>query len=194
MIEARPEEEELELVRRASSGDAAALGELVRRHRGAVYQFARRLTKDATLAEDVLQDTFIAAVTHLADWRGEGSFKGWLFAIARKAVLRTRRRRAGEPDRHEPIDSLVELGARAGWGAPSDPEVLAGQREERALFEAALATLDEDDREILLLRDVEGLTGDETARAIGLAVPAMKSRLHRARLRLVAALRTGGLS
>jgi len=182
-----------ELARRASSGDRAAFSALVATHRGAVFGFARRLTRDADLAADVMQETFLTALQKLAGWRGEGSLRGWLLSIARSQVLLARRRRAGEPAVFEPVESLPELGLEAGWGAPLDPLALAERVEAQSGLERALAALPDEAREVLLLRDVEGLSGDETAAALGLSVAAMKSRLHRARLQLVAAVKRGGL-
>jgi RNA polymerase sigma-70 factor (ECF subfamily) len=73
-----------------------------------------------------------------------------------------------------------------------DPEALAGRLETQAMLERALASLGDEDREVIVLRDLEGLSGEETAQALGLSLPAMKSRLHRARLRLLAAVKGGG--
>jgi RNA polymerase sigma-70 factor (ECF subfamily) len=186
--------DDLQLVQQARDGNARAFSELVVSHRGPVFRFARRLLKDDAAAEDVLQETFLTAHRRLGTWRGEGSFKSWLFAIARSEVLMQRRRRVGEPKDWEPMESLPELGAEAGWGQAMDPQALSERLEERSHLEAALGTLDEAEREVLLLRDVEGLSGEDTATALGLTLPAMKSRLHRARLRLVAAVKKGGLS
>jgi RNA polymerase sigma-70 factor (ECF subfamily) len=174
---------------RAQTGDRVAFTELVKGHRGAVFRFARHLTPDAASAEDVLQETFITALQRLAEYRGEGSFKGWLFAIARTKAWQQRRLRRGEPETWEPVESLETLAQAAGYGSPLNPEEFASRVEQRALLEAALALLPLEEREAVVLRDVEGLSGEETAAALNLALPAMKSRLHRGRLRLVAALR-----
>lgn len=182
-----------ELARRASAGDRAAFAALVAAHRGAVFGFARRLTRDPSQAADVMQETFLAALARLPGWRGEGSLRGWLLAIARTQALLARRRRAGEPADFEQVESLPELGLEAGWGAALDPQALAERVEARSALERALDRLPDDAREVLLLRDVEGLSGDETAAALGLSVAAMKSRLHRARLQLLAAVKRGGL-
>lgn len=161
-------------------------------HRAAVFHFARRLTHDAALAEDILQDTLVTAFKSLDAWRGEGSIRGWLFSIARSRVLMAKRRRAGEPETFEDTDTLPQLGLEAGWGAAMDPEALASRLEQQSVLERALAALDDEDREIVVLRDLEGLSGEETAQALGLSLAAMKSRLHRARLRLVSAVKKGG--
>jgi RNA polymerase sigma-70 factor, ECF subfamily len=178
--------EEAELVGRAVRGDRAAFEALVRAHRGAVYRFALRMTRDEAAAEDVLQETFLSALRHLEGWRGEGGVRPWLLAIAHRQLLRRVRRRAAEPAQHEALDSLEVLGLEAGWGSPLEAEALRERLERRAVLEAALARLDEPERAVLWWRDVEGLSGEATAQLAGLTVPAMKSRLHRARLRLVA--------
>ena len=182
--------EDVSLVERASRGDRQAMNALVHRHRGAVFQFARRILADAALAEDVLQETFIAAHASLASFRGAGTVKGWLLAIARAKAATALRRRAGEPATFDPVDSLEVLGARAGWGHPLSPEDLASRVEQRSLLERALAALATDEREVVVLRDVEGLSGDETAAAVGISIAAMKSRLHRGRLQLLAQVKS----
>ena len=175
-------------MREAAGGDRVAFERLVERHQAAVYRFVRTLAAERGPAEDALQETFLAAWRSAAGFRG-GSLRSWLLAIARHALYRQHRRRAGEPERHE---SLESLGERAGWGAPPDPAALALRRERRERLQAALASLAAADREILLLRDAEGLSGEDTAAALGLGLAAMKSRLHRARLRFAAELRRGG--
>jgi RNA polymerase sigma-70 factor (ECF subfamily) len=183
-----------ELARRAASGDPAAFADVVRRHRGTIFHFARRLVRDPALAEDVLQETFLAAHASLSTFRGEGSMKSWLLAIARTRALTLLRKKSGEPADFESVETLEGLGAKAGWGRPLDPEVLAQRLEQVAVLEKALSTLPEGEREVVLLRDVEGLSGEETAAALGLTVAAVKSRLHRGRLQLLATVKAGGAS
>lgn len=181
-------DDEPALVARARTGDAAAFEALVLRHQGAVYRFARALTRDDARAEDALQETFLSALSALPSWRGESSLRTWLLVIARNACLRAHRR-----DREVATDDddLGPLGADAGWGC-DDPEAALARREARDVVARALEALDDDDRALLLLREVEGLSGDETAAVLGVSTAAMKSRLHRARLRFAAALRRGG--
>lgn len=189
--EGRPRElsSDLELLRRTQAGDRAAFSALVERHQAAVFRFARSLSGDSAAAEDALQETFIAAWRHVAQFREEGSVKGWLFSITRNAVLSARRWEAARPVAYEP--SLEALGLAAGWG--DDRPGLAAALERRDSVERALSKLSAEDREILLLRDVEGLSGEEASSVLGLSLPAVKTRLHRARLRLAGALREGGL-
>lgn len=178
------------VVERAARGDASARRLLVEQHRAAVFRLLRRLARDDAQAEDLTQETFITALEHLGAWRGEGSVKGWLLSIARSRFLMSRR---GGAARHEPQDdaSLESLGLAAGWGAPMDPEALTARLEEQTVLEQALAGLDAEAREVITLRDLEGLSGEETAQVLGLSLAAMKSRLHRARLALVASVKKG---
>jgi RNA polymerase sigma-70 factor, ECF subfamily len=169
-----------DLLSQSASGDAQAFEAFVLRHRGAVWRFARSLSRDAALAEDALQEAFLAAWRNAASFHGEGPALAWMLAITRHAVYRQHRVRVGEPVR---MESLAELGEAAGWGADPDPlEVLVAQDEVRR----ALDRMGVEDRELLLLREVEGLTNEACADLLGIGLPALKSRLHRARLRFVA--------
>lgn len=180
-----PHEDDRSLITRIARGDQQALPPLVERHRDAAWRVIRMRVSDDATAEDALQETFLGV------WRGAGSLDGdapvrsWILGIARRQAARTWRRRAGEPDHTEP---LADLGKAAGWGGP-DPELAASRAEQDHLLHAALDRLPAEDREVLTLRDLEGLSGPEAADALGIGLPALKSRLHRARLRLMAELR-----
>ena len=159
---------------------------VVEEHQAAVFRFARSIAGGDAAAEDVLQETFLAAWRGIGSFRGESSVRAWLFAIARNAVLRQHRRRADEP---RDTESLSDLGEAAGWGSDDDPERNVLEGEQRRIFDRAMQRLSAADREILLLRDIEGMSGDEAAAVIGVPLAAMKTRLHRARLRLAANVR-----
>lgn len=174
-----------ELVARSARGDDEAFGVLVSRHQASVFRLARAMTHGREAAEDILQQAFLAAWRALPGFRGDASIRTWLFTIVRHAAFHREARLAREPIDDTPVD---DLGLQAGWGQ-TDPERLAIQSESRARVSAALASLDPDDREVLTLRELEGLSGDETAALLGVSLGAVKSRLHRARLRLAAALR-----
>jgi len=172
-----------ELLIQAASGDANAFEVFVVRHREAVWRFVRSLTRDSASAEDALQDTFLSAWRDAAGFQGNQSAIGWLFTISRHAVYRQYRGRTGEPDR---MESLSDLGEAAGWGAEADPlDALVIQDE----VAKALARLSIEDREVLVLRENHGFSLEECAALLGLRIPALKSRLHRARLRFIAHLR-----
>lgn len=170
------------LIRRSGGGDKRAFGQLVRKHGPALQRFVRQLVKDDALTEDVVQQSLIDAYRGAASFRGDAHVKTWLFTIARNTACRTLRRQQKTDE-----VPLLELGLEAGWG--SDPEILAIRSEQTRRLKTALASLSEDDREVLWLRDIEQLTGPEAAKILDIPLGAMKSRLHRARLRLAAALR-----
>jgi len=178
------EDRDAELIRRSAEGDRLAFGELVSLHQAAVFRFARSIARTDADAEDALQETFLSAWRSAGSFRGEATVRTWFLTIARNAVLRLHRRRVDEPERMEP---LQELGVAAGWG---DPETLALQSESRQVIARALDELSVDDREIVVLRDLEGLSGEEVSNILGIGLAAMKTRLHRARLRLAAKVRT----
>ena len=176
---------DLVLVRRSAQGDREAFDTLVTRHQASVFRLARYLIGTRDEAEDVLQQTFLSAWQGAPGFRGESSIRTWLLTIARNAALTRRMRAAREPIDETPLE---DLGLRAGWGGP-DPEQLAVAAEQRDRLAVALASLVPEEREILTLRDLEGIPGDEVATMLGLSLAAMKSRLHRARLSLAAAVR-----
>ncbi|MCB1021983.1 MAG: sigma-70 family RNA polymerase sigma factor [Bryobacterales bacterium] len=176
-----------ELVERAKAGDRAAFRLIAERHGPALFRYARSLTAHREDAEDVLQEALLAALRTIAGFRGEASLRTWLFTILRHSAYRLNRRQSQAP---QASGDLETLGRAAGWGG-DDPETLVSLAEDRGRLERALRSLDADDREILLLRDVEGMSGEQASAVLGLSLAAMKSRLHRARLHLAAALRSG---
>lgn len=177
-----------ELLRESSLGDERAFAAFVERHSGGVYQWALSLTEHPADAEDVLQETFLAA------WRGASGFHGdesggaraWLLTIARRVWLRARERAKQQYFVSHDDESLELLAERAGWGGVEREDDVRSDQ-----LRAALARLTRDDRELLLLRDVEGWSSADVAHELDVSVAAMKSRLHRARLRLAAAYAQG---
>ena len=153
------------------------------RYTASVYRFLVSLQAVSDDAEDALQECFVSAWRSAATFRGSDSARGWLFSIARNALRRQHRRKVGEPDEMEPLE---QLGVRAGWGASSDFSVRLEVEDE---LEWAMGQLPREEREAVTLRDLEGLTGEEAAEALGLSLAAMKSRLHRGRLHLMGVLR-----
>ncbi|HSK76247.1 MAG TPA: sigma-70 family RNA polymerase sigma factor [Thermoanaerobaculia bacterium] len=180
--------DDADLIRRTAAGDHAAFDLLVRRHQAAVFRFARALAGQDGDAEDALQETFLAAWRGAAGWREQASVLTWLMSIARHAVYRQHRRRSGEPEDFAP---LADLGLSAGWGSSEEPQRFLARLEDRDRLARALAALSAEDREVLVLRDVEGLSAHEAAQVLGLAEGAVRTRHHRARLRLLARLKEG---
>jgi RNA polymerase sigma-70 factor (ECF subfamily) len=167
------------LLRRAGTGDAGAFEALVTRHGPALYRFAVRTCGPGRDTEDAVQDALLAAWRGAAGFRGESAARTWLLQIVVNACHRRHRRRAGEPGMLEPLDAAAGQ-PDAGTG----PEERTQAREVGRAIDRALAAMSAEAREVLVLRDVEGLSGEETAAALSLPLAAMKSRLHRARLEL----------
>jgi RNA polymerase sigma-70 factor (ECF subfamily) len=169
-------------VARAQRGDRQALEAVLVGIAPLTHRFALRMCRNAHDADDVLQDTLLSVAKHLDAFEGRASLASWVFAIARSACTRRRRGLKNQPpvsDAH-----LTE----AHDAAPS-PEARVADHELATVLSDALDGLSDEHREVILLRDVEGLTAPETASVLGISVDAVKSRLHRAREALRAALR-----
>jgi len=170
MADTLPLAEAKSLVARARAGDYAALEQLYRAYERPVYTLARRLTKSADDAEDVLQETFLEVCRSLRQWRGDGSLWGWIRTIAAsKALMRYRREKLRE---WEPLEDELGAGSRA--------EDVPLQLD----LEAALAKLPERSRAVVWLHDVEGYTHEEIAELMGMTTSFSKSQLARAHDRL----------
>lgn len=177
-----------ELLQRTAAGDPRAFTSFVERHQDAIFRFLTHRTGSVADCEDALQETFLAAYRGCGSYRGEASARAWILGIARNVSRKMYRRRAGEP---EGMESLEVLGLQAGWGDPPPSSTFLERLEHRDTLEKAMGQLSPEEREILVLRELEGLSGEEAAEVLDLSIPAMKSRLHRARLRLAAAVRGG---
>jgi len=179
-----------ELVERARAGDLAAFEALTNRYERRIYTLAMRILGNQHDAEDVTQQTFLNALEHLEDFRGDSSFATWLFRIATNAALKIIRKRRGldtvsleqSTELQDGSDTIPHPEYIADWR--QTPDRLAQQAETRRVLEQALAELDEKHRLVFLLRDVEGLSIKETAEALGLTEANVKVRLLRARLQL----------
>jgi RNA polymerase sigma-70 factor (ECF subfamily) len=172
-----------ELLERARTGDRASLEALLDRHQRQVYRFGLKMCRDEEDAKDVVQETLLAMARNVRDFRGASSVSTWLYSIARSFCIKKRRRSKFAPESEESIDAVETEANRVADTARLQDESLAGRQIEEAL-ERAIASLDPMYREILVLRDVEGLTAPEVAEVTGLTVEAVKSRLHRARVQV----------
>jgi RNA polymerase sigma-70 factor (ECF subfamily) len=161
------------------SGDDGALACLLERYAPAVHRFGAKMCRDPEDAKDVMQDTLLAAARGLRGFRGGASLSTWLFTIARSFCIKKRRQPVGSPGEVVPLES-DRTEAIASVDPP--PDRLAEEREIGDALEAAIRELEPSQREVLLLRDVEGLTAPEVAAVLGIGVEAVKSRLHRARV------------
>lgn len=176
------------LLSASAAGDTTAFDRLITGHADALHRFALSLGVSGAELDDVLQESFVSAWRAAATFRGDGTVRSWLLTIVRNAVRQSQRKTLGERAHWAPLESaesMESIADRAGWGR-TDHGAAADAHE---VVTRALAQLSAEDREILLLREIEELSGDHTAQALNLTLSAMKSRLHRARLRLAAAVR-----
>lgn len=168
----------------AQKGDRRAFDGIVRAHQDRIYRHLLRMTGSQEQALDLAQDTFIKAWEALPSWRPEARFHTWLYRIASNAALDALRRRR-----------TVEFVALAeDYDAPAQgpgPEAQLQAKQGVAALEVALGRLTPEHREIVLLREVEGLSYGELADALGIDEGTVKSRLGRARAALSAAYRRG---
>jgi RNA polymerase sigma-70 factor (ECF subfamily) len=186
-VSAPGERSESALVEAARAGSGEALESLLERHEARLYRFARRLCRHHEDAEDVLQESLLAAARGIRSFRGAAAVSTWLYTIARSFCIKKRRRSVFAPT--EVSLDTEAAGAARGVADPSRrPDEALEARHLEAALERAIGALDRPYREVLLLRDVEGLSAAEVARITGLSVPAVKTRLHRARGRLREAL------
>lgn len=164
----------------ARAGDRAALERLIEQHQARIYRFGLKMCRDPEVAKDVVQETLIAMARGVRDFRGGSSLSTWLYTIARSYCIKARRQSKFAPREVGSLDAAPEAIGVADPGPRSD-EQLGARRVEQAL-ERAIGELDGKYREVLVLRDIEGLTAPEVAAVLGISVDAVKSRLHRARL------------
>lgn len=174
--------DDLALLEAARRGDPGALDRLIERHQAQVYRFGMKMCGDQEDAKDVLQDTLLALARGVRDFRGASSMSTWLFSVARSFCIKKRRKPKSAPGPERSLESDAALeAARVADREKLPDELLAGKQLEQAI-EDALGALEPMYREVLVLRDVEGLSTAEVAEVLGTSAEAVKSRLHRARL------------
>ncbi len=181
--------DDAQLIVAARNGDVAAFEALVARYRSRVYSLALRMLQNPTDAEEVVQETFLSAYQNLPNFRGEAQFGSWLHRIcANFCLMRIRHKRVVE----EATEQLAEpeyddrghlvVGEGIDWSRRADEKV--ADAELRKVIEEAVAKLPPEYRAVFLLKDTEDMSYEEIAETVGASVPAVKSRLHRARLAL----------
>ncbi|MBI4842637.1 MAG: sigma-70 family RNA polymerase sigma factor [candidate division NC10 bacterium] len=183
-------EADLTLVERLRSGDAAALEPLVERYASRVYRLAYGITRNEADAEEVVQDVFLTVFRKIHTFEGRAALGSWIYRVTTNAALIKRRgqRTEREVSLESQLPAFLPDGHRAGdrdflladWSQTPEADLLS--RETRAILDRAIDALPAQYRAVLVLRDVEGLSSEEVAEAVGDSVAAVKSRLHRARL------------
>ena len=182
-----------ELVEKAQKGDGQAFAMLVERHQRQLYRLALRMTGSEADAQEVLQEAFLNAYQKLPLFRGEAQFSSWLYRIAANSALMRLRRKRRAPDAlsEQPLELAgprfsaeghLEPTSTSDWSQRADERMMSGQLGDA--INKAVDELPEDYRTVFLLKDVDGLSNEDIAHALDLTVPAVKSRLHRARLAL----------
>lgn len=182
--------EERALVAAARGGDARAMTRLLQLVSDPALRFGKGFCRDEHDAQEVMQDVLTSLVRSLGTFRGESALTTWAYTVARNACLRRRRRRAHAPVALESLDAREGDGARA-FEVPDqaeDPERRYERRQLTEVVERAIRALPTAQREVLMLRDVEGMPAAEVGRVLGIGERAVKSRLHRARIAMREAL------
>ena len=178
--------DELALVEASRTGDGRAFSELVERYERKIYRLAKHITQNDEDAEDVLQESFMKAYTHLDSFQGDSKFYTWLVRIAvNEALMKLRKRKSDRTvSLDEPQDTGEDLVTReiAVWD--DDPEKKYSREELAEILNEAVQSLKPSFRTVFVLRDIEELSTEDTAQALGISIPAVKSRLLRARLQL----------
>jgi RNA polymerase sigma-70 factor, ECF subfamily len=174
---------EADLVAAAKSGSLPSFDALVNRYERRIFRLAINITRNREDAEDVLQDAFLKCFQHFDEFRGDSRFYSWLVRIAvNEALMKLRKRRS---DRSLPIEDAVDGEGETIPGEVMEwrpgPEQILAQAELRIILERAVQTLPAPQRAAFRLRDVEGLSTEETAELLNLTEAAVKSSLHRAR-------------
>lgn len=172
-----PDDDNIDLIAAARAGDRTAIDELLARYQPAIYRFGLRMCGDEESAREVLQETMLAAFRHLPSFRADAKLSTWLYQIARSFCIKERR---GE----RAMTTLDEQLADPSMA----PDRQAHAHQIGEALAQAIASLPDDQREVLVLRDVEGLSAGEASEIVGIEVRALKSRLHRARMALRAHL------
>jgi RNA polymerase sigma-70 factor (ECF subfamily) len=177
---------ESQFLERARQGDLEAFGRLVERYERKIYRLARNITQNDQDAEDVLQDSFLKAFQHLEGFQGQSKFYTWLVRIAvNESLMKLRKRKS---DRTVSLDESIETDEEpivreiAVWD--DNPELRYSRTEIREILDHSIESLKPIFRTVFVLRDIEELSTEETAEALGLSIAAVKSRLLRARLQL----------
>jgi RNA polymerase sigma-70 factor (ECF subfamily) len=185
-VTSQPTLDEAALVALSRQGDTDAYGQLVRGYQNKIFRLAQHITQNREDAEDVLQETFLKAYEHLDQFQGNSKFYTWIVRIAvNQALMKLRRRKN---DKSVSLDDTIDTGEDvivreiAAWD--EDPEERLSREELGDILDTAIQSLEPPYRSVFVLRDIEELSTEETAEALGLSVPAVKSRLLRARLQL----------
>ncbi len=170
-----------ELLERARRGESKALEKLLRRYQPMLLRFGLKMCRHRQDAEDVVQESMLAAVKNISSFRGSANVSTWLYTIARSFCIKKRRKSKFAPAREESIEQDTRREVRTIASSANTPEEAAFSHELGHAMDKAIGDLEDNYREVLVLRDIEGLKADEVSEVLGISVAAVKSRLHRGR-------------
>jgi len=172
---------ELELIEKAQLGDKKALSELVKNYEQTVYNFSFKICRDKDKAEHTMQETFMSMVKNIKQFSGKSKLSTWLYTVVSNHCLMLARssRKHDYAASLDDDDVLIDEKSVADWSVT--PDKVTENNELKIILDEAIQKLPADYRIVFLLRDVEGLSTEETGKIVELSVPAVKSRLHRAR-------------
>jgi len=170
-----------EIVRRVRAGDRALFEVLMRRHNQRVYRAARAVVKDETEVEDVMQQAYVNAFTHLHQFEERSEFSTWLTRIVLNEAFARRHKLQSSASISASVDDDRGAFMETMRSPDPDPERQAYAQELRRVLEEAVDELPEHYRTVFMLRDIEGLSTNETSVGLGVGEEAVKTRLHRAR-------------
>lgn len=172
-------------VERFKRGDREAFDYFLNKYQDRIYNFLHRLCGCPEGAADVTQETFLNAFRYLNNFRGDASFKNWLYKIATNSCYKFKRKGKNEPTFELSFEQFSGHDNEPGLEIPSETVAPEGQvlsRELSDMIEQAILKLPRKYRLVIVLRDLEGMSGEETAEVLDISLSAVKSRLHRARL------------
>lgn len=168
------------LIDRAQDGSRQALAELVKKYEQTVYNFAFKVCRNKDKAEHAMQETFMSMVKSISQFSGKSKLSTWLYTIvSNHCLMQARSDKSKFHDSLDDEETYVDEGSIVEWKVT--PEKVAENNELKAILDEAIQKLPQDYKIVFLLRDIEGLSTDETAKIVKLSIPAVKSRLHRAR-------------
>lgn len=171
---------ETELIEQAQNGDRNALSKLVKEYEQTIYNFAFKICRNREKAESIMQETFYSMVKSLHQFDGKSKLSTWLYRIVvNHCMMEARKLKNKSFVSLENEDGLYEDRYTVDWSFVPDKD--AENNELRSILDNSIEKLSPDYRSVFLLRDVQGLSTEETAKVMELSVPAVKSRLHRAR-------------
>jgi RNA polymerase sigma-70 factor, ECF subfamily len=180
MVKKRDKQSDADLVREIKRGDARALEEIVKRYSNKVYNLAYHLTRDSAAAEEIMQDVFLTVISKIGTLTNEEYFSTWLYRVTTNAAYGFLRKEKKFSEQ-TPVDNIdQEIQPSYDWSDLPDDVLLS--EESKEVLRKSIDALPEAMRTVVIMKDMEGFKNEEIAEALGMSVPAVKSRLHRGRL------------